>query len=142
VIAAVDLGEGSAPVIGFAATLARALGAELIALHVISPEEQEGRAQNPGSSRFLDVMVSDAESTLRDLVAASVTDDLAFRCIARAGDPVDEIVKAGTETDSLLVIGMRSRSRVGKFLLGSNLQEILLSSTHPIVAVPIGLDGT
>ncbi len=140
VLAAVDLGESSEPVVNFAATLARASGAELIALHVISPEEQEDRAENPGDSRFVDVMVSETERTLRDLVAASATEDLVVRCIALTGDPASEIIKAGVETDSLLVIGMRRRSRVGKFLLGSDLQEMLLSTSRPIVAVPIGPD--
>ncbi|NNC91083.1 MAG: universal stress protein, partial [Acidimicrobiia bacterium] len=56
VYAAVDLGEGSARVLGFAAALARASGAELIAFHVISPGEQEDRAETPGDSRFVDVM--------------------------------------------------------------------------------------
>jgi len=141
VIAAVDLGDGSAPVVSFAATLARASGAELVVLHVISPEEQDDRAQKPGDSRFVDVMISETEGTLRGLVADSNAEDLVVRCIARTGDPADEIARARAEIDGLLVIGMRRRSRVGKLLLGSDLQELLLSASGPVLVVPIGLDA-
>ena len=137
VMAAVDLEGGSEPILGFASNLARAAGSELIVLHVISPEEQEERAHNPGESRFVDVMIRDAERTLQEIVDASGAGDQEVRCVARVGEPVDEILKIADETDCTIVIGMRRRSRVGKFLLGSDLQEILLATSRPIVTVPI-----
>ena len=55
----------------------------------------------------------------------------------RVGDAIAEIEKAVGEIDhDILVVGMRRRSRVGKFLLGSKVQELLLASERPVVAVP------
>lgn len=142
VLAAVDLGPGSDVVMRFAAQLAEAAGAELIAVHVIAPEEQEERAQRPGASQFVDVMIEDTSRILQELADAAGGDDLATRCIARVGEPVDEVRAVAEQTASgLIVVGKRRRSRVGKFLLGSDLQEMLLYSDRPIVTVPIGPDA-
>ncbi|WP_423300145.1 universal stress protein, partial [Glutamicibacter nicotianae] len=36
---------------------------------------------------------------------------------------------------SLIVIGLRQRTQVGKFIMGSNAQRILLQAQHPVLAV-------
>jgi nucleotide-binding universal stress UspA family protein len=141
VLAALDLGSGSEPVATFAATLARALEAELVLLHVISPEEQEERAHHPGDSRFVDVMIKETERLLAELAEGVGAGDLSVRYVALTGDPVDEILAFSADVDGPVVIGMRRRSRVGKFLLGSDLQEILMASTRPVVAVPLHHEG-
>jgi nucleotide-binding universal stress UspA family protein len=54
-------------------------------------------------------------------------------------DPVDEIVElAGRDDVELVVIGMRRRSPVGKLLMGSAAQRILLEATCPVLAVKVG----
>ena len=53
------------------------------------------------------------------------------------GDPVTRLpeVLAGELDAELIVIGLRRRSPVGKLLLGSAAQHILLNSTVPVLAV-------
>ena len=52
------------------------------------------------------------------------------------GDPVDQILAVAEEVEAdLLVIGMRRRSPVGKFLLGSSAQRFLLDARCPVLAV-------
>jgi nucleotide-binding universal stress UspA family protein len=54
----------------------------------------------------------------------------------RSDDAPDELLDSAQEhSASLIVIGIRSRSRVGKFLLGSNAQRILLGAQVPVLAV-------
>jgi nucleotide-binding universal stress UspA family protein len=51
-------------------------------------------------------------------------------------DAVDELLKAMDRDDAeLLVIGIRHRSPVGKLLLGSVSQQLLLECPKPVLAV-------
>jgi nucleotide-binding universal stress UspA family protein len=62
--------------------------------------------------------------------------DVTVRDLARGNDPADDLVEvAAEEKATLIVIGLRRRSPVGKLLLGSNAQEILLQADCPVLAV-------
>jgi nucleotide-binding universal stress UspA family protein len=51
-------------------------------------------------------------------------------------EPSEELVRAAQAHDaSLIVIGLRHRTPVGKFLLGSHAQRVLLEATCPVLAV-------
>jgi nucleotide-binding universal stress UspA family protein len=123
----------------FALELAHTMGAELIVFHSISQEEQDERKHLPPPSGYVDVMI---EETKRDLAAliADIVDDgeaPATRVVALSGEPAEEIRGlAAAEGCDLIVIGLRRRSRVGKFLLGSNLQDVLMATERPVIAVP------
>ncbi|NMR19058.1 universal stress protein [Cellulomonas fimi] len=58
------------------------------------------------------------------------------RQLMRGKDVADELYAITNELGaSLLVIGLRKRSPVGKLVLGSNAQKILLSVDVPVLAV-------
>lgn len=58
---------------------------------------------------------------------------------ARGNSPARDLLEAANEhTADLLVIGLRRRSPVGKLVLGSNAQEILLAADCPVLAVKAG----
>jgi nucleotide-binding universal stress UspA family protein len=51
-------------------------------------------------------------------------------------EPSEHVLKAAQEADAtLIVVGLRHRTRVGKFLLGSSAQRILLEADCPVLAV-------
>lgn len=53
-----------------------------------------------------------------------------------AHDPAEELIKVSeSAADSMIVIGLRRRSPVGKLLLGSNAQRVLLDASCPVLAV-------
>ena len=59
-----------------------------------------------------------------------------IRLVATSRDVADDLITAAEENDgSLIVIGLRQRSRVGKLLLGMNAQRILLGAPCPVLAV-------
>jgi nucleotide-binding universal stress UspA family protein len=65
--------------------------------------------------------------------------EIAVRDYARGNDPADDIIEvAEKESAALIVIGLRRRSPVGKLLLGSNAQQILLRADCPVLAVKAG----
>jgi nucleotide-binding universal stress UspA family protein len=72
----------------------------------------------------------------KELAAAGVPHTVEHRT---GRDPVDEILEfAGRDDVELVVIGLRRRSPVGKLLMGSAAQRILLEATCPVLAVKVG----
>jgi len=58
------------------------------------------------------------------------------RQLVRGLDPAEDLISVAEELDAeLIVIGLRRRSPVGKLLLGSNAQRVLLDAACPVLAV-------
>jgi len=58
------------------------------------------------------------------------------RQLVRGNEPAEDLISVANETDAdLIVIGLRRRSPVGKLILGSNAQRILLDAQCPVLAV-------
>lgn len=58
------------------------------------------------------------------------------RRLIRGFSPAEDLVKVVAEEEAdMIVIGIRRRSRTGKFLMGSDAQEILLKAECPVVCV-------
>ena len=54
----------------------------------------------------------------------------------RGSEPAEEIVKTAAEHQaSLIVIGLRHRSKVGKIIFGSTAQSVLMDAECPVLAV-------
>lgn len=58
------------------------------------------------------------------------------RQLVRGNDPAEDLIAvAEQENAEFIVIGLRRRSPVGKLILGSNAQRILLDASCPVLAV-------
>lgn len=58
------------------------------------------------------------------------------RQLVRGMDPAEDLINVAEEVSAeLIVIGLRRRSPVGKLILGSNAQRILLDAKCPVLAV-------
>ena len=51
------------------------------------------------------------------------------------GEPAEDLIEAAESGGELIVIGLRRRSPIGKLILGSNAQRILLDAPCPVIAV-------
>jgi nucleotide-binding universal stress UspA family protein len=75
---------------------------------------------------------------VRSLLAETGVDH-EVRQLVRGLDPADDLVNVAGEVDAeLIVIGLRRRSPVGKLILGSNAQRVLLDAPCPVLAVKAG----
>jgi nucleotide-binding universal stress UspA family protein len=58
------------------------------------------------------------------------------RQLVRGNDPAEDLILVANEEGAdFIVIGLRRRSPVGKLILGSNAQRILLDASCPVLAV-------
>ncbi|WP_043499449.1 universal stress protein [Georgenia sp. SUBG003] len=83
-----------------------------------------------------DASTLEAEAdTVRDLLDDA---DIAYdiRQLRRSEDVAESLVSTAEEVGAeLIVIGLRRRSPVGKLVLGTNAQRILLDAPCPVLAV-------
>ena len=62
--------------------------------------------------------------------------DHEVRQLVRGFEPAEDLIGIAADVDAeLIVIGLRRRSPVGKLILGSNAQRILLDAKCPVLAV-------
>lgn len=95
------------------------------------------RSDPPQDTFADDAEVRQVEALLK---AAGVTYTL--RQLVRGKDAAEEIVGLAAKHDARsIVIGLRQRSPVGKLLLGSNSQRILLEAHCPVIAVKASHTG-
>ena len=63
------------------------------------------------------------------------------RQLVRGLDPAEDLIAVAEETTAdMIVIGLRKRTPVGKLILGSNAQRILLDAPCPVLAVKADSD--
>ncbi|MFB9732170.1 MULTISPECIES: universal stress protein [Ornithinimicrobium] len=61
------------------------------------------------------------------------------RALVRGNEPAEDLVDVAEESEGeLIVIGLRRRTPIGKLILGSNAQRILLEASCPVLAVKAG----
>jgi nucleotide-binding universal stress UspA family protein len=56
----------------------------------------------------------------------------------RGNDAANEVLEAAENRAELIVIGLRKRTPVGKLIMGSTAQQILLEASCPVLAVKAG----
>jgi nucleotide-binding universal stress UspA family protein len=106
---------------------ARLRGGQLVVLH-----SMKGGARDEGEQ------ILAYREELETIESRLAGEGIEFRVreLVRGQSPAEDMVAiADEEGADLIVIGLRRRSPVGKLVLGSNAQDILLSANCPVLAV-------
>ena len=98
---------------------------------VVVNSQRGGHDLDPGGTVDVD---HDLDGIRRELDEAGIEHEV--RQLVRGMDPADDLVAVAEEVDAeFIVIGLRRRSPVGKLILGSNAQRVLLDAPCPVLAV-------
>ncbi len=77
---------------------------------------------------------NELESIKKELDDAGIEHQV--RQLVRGMEPAEDLIAVADEVNAtLIVIGLRRRTPVGKLILGSNAQRILLDAPCPVLAV-------
>lgn len=110
-----------------AAEEARLRGSKL----VIVNSHRGGREFDRDDAVETEAQLQDVHDQLR---GADVEHEI--RQLVRGMDPADDLINVAAEVGAdFIVIGLRRRTPVGKLILGSNAQRILLDAPCPVLAV-------
>lgn len=98
---------------------------------VVANSHRGGSEFDSEAARAVEAELAEVEERL---ARAGVEHEI--RQLVRGNDPSEDLISlAESERADLIVIGLRRRSPVGKLILGSNAQRILLDAPCPVLAV-------
>ncbi|GAB6880551.1 hypothetical protein JCM17823_28250 [Halorubrum gandharaense] len=141
VVAGVSPGRDEEKLLREAARLADGVDEALHVTHVVSESAfEEPTADADGTPTFgavreeaRQVAVEAATEALGDDAAIS-PDGESFEAVGLVGEPADELIEYANHVDaSLLAVGGRERSPVGKAVFGSVTQTVLFEAGRPVV---------
>jgi nucleotide-binding universal stress UspA family protein len=126
VVGYVDTAEGRAALDRAVAEAAQR-GARLVVIN----SQKGGASLGSETAVELDESLSDVHEHLHD---TGIEHEV--RQLVRGADPAEDLIAVAEEVDAdLIVIGLRRRTPVGKLIMGSNAQSILLDAPCPVLAV-------
>ena len=138
IVVASDASEQSDPVVAAAVELGEKLDAEVTVVHVLTEHRLNDLRQSLGSEEaYTDSVVTLITDALTDQLQRVGSGD-AVRKLVLQGDIGETLLDhVSSEGSDFLALGLRNRSRVGKFLMGSDVQQVLLSTPCPVLGVPV-----
>lgn len=135
ILHATDFSETADGALVQAERLAKALGAEIVLLHVVDTAvtvDLSGAAV----ARIFDAEEAYAEQEIAKRVAPIAAAGVPARGVVRIGTPVDEILKlADEERPDIIVLGTAGRGGVARLLLGSVAERVVRAATAPVMTV-------
>jgi nucleotide-binding universal stress UspA family protein len=132
ILAPTDFSDLASTGVAYAYQLARDLGAELVAINVISPDES-----NYVSSRELE----EHKRMLDEFIAenfSGAASTVMVRKVVEAGTPAGTILYwAKNENPDLIVMSSHGRTGLARAVMGSVAEEVLRKSRCPVLVVPM-----
>ena len=137
IVCPTDFSESAVAAERQAADLARALGAEVVLLHVASEAMvwREGLT-TPALRSVFEAQRAWAADTLAARARALAAEGASARSIVRVGVAWEEILRVATEERAdLIVMGTQGRTGLERFMMGSVAERVLRRATCPVLTV-------
>lgn len=118
--------------------LAKALGAEILALNVVNEVVIASAVRQLGSNRkeVEDKLMAAGKKAVEDLKKMSDAAGVKVDTIVRMGSPANMVIDvANSEGADLIVMGSHGESGASKLLIGSVVQKVLYWATIPVLVV-------
>lgn len=141
-----DFSEHSSRALGYAAALARRLGAKLVLLHVVASEALENLAKAHAPPHPVDLVYEDLGLKVREQfvkdVAPGVRKTLETETLVLPGVPFLEILRvAGVRRVDLIVMATHGRSGLSHALMGSVTEKVIRRAPCPVLSIrPAGAE--
>lgn len=138
IVVAVDRSNHRANVVDEGVKLATAFDQELHLVHVLTQQKFIDLERTTVEQTGQTIDKSEVESVAADIAGEALDEELevSYKTIGRVGSPSDEIVSYADDVDAeYIVIGGRRRSPVGKAIMGSVTQSVLLTADCPVLGV-------
>lgn len=133
-----DFSELSEAAWGYALTLARAFGAEVLLLHVVSEPPAGSVLYEIGSSPegFVRTATEEAKRLMAELVSGAADPKVAITPQVRRGLEFREINAAARENGvDLIVMGTHGRTGLSHLLIGSVAERVVRTAPCPVLTV-------
>jgi universal stress protein A len=137
IVCATDFSERAASAERQAVALARALGAELVLVHVgtEAPLWREG-LYTPSVRAVFETQHRWAADTRAARVAALAAEGVPARAVVRIGPPWEQIARLATEEHAdMIVMGTQGRTGLDRLLLGSVAERVIRRAPCPVLTV-------
>jgi nucleotide-binding universal stress UspA family protein len=137
IVCPTDFSERAAPAERQAVGLARALGAELVLVHVgiEAPLWREG-LYTPSVRAVFEAQHKWAADQLAARAAALAAEGVVARAVVRVGVPWQEIVSLAVEEHAdMIVMGTQGRTGLERLLLGSVAERVIRQAPCPVLTV-------
>ncbi len=142
IVVATDLTAESDTVVAKGFEIAGPFDADVTVVHVLTPARLQDLREDMRSTDSGEAYLDEVLTLMEDAIAEQVervagSADAATSVVAR-GTLAEEILgRARSSGADLIVLGLKNRSRVGKLIMGSGVQQILLSTPCSVLGVPI-----
>ncbi len=136
ILVPVDLEDSSRAGVEMAATLASESNGKILAVHVMTSASIDVPDVPQEAKSVREQAEHQAKTRIDDLLGESAP-GIDFETYLFFGDPSSEIVRAADALGAdLIVVTVKNKSRLGKLLMGSQNQEIILTAGRPVLCVP------
>src|SRR5215510_4274294 len=144
ILVATDFSDASAPATAYAFSLARALNARLLIMHVVPEDDvrmitaiRAYLQSEVTPETLIDTFYTEATKRLATLVEEAHATELVQERLVVTGEPAAEIMRwAAAKQVQLIIIGTHGRRGVKRFLMGSIAERVLREAPCAVLVVP------